>query len=97
MGRRRNSSSVTNLLSDIADDIKDFLDDEVIDRGRDTERDLRRAGRNWVDSDDDDDRTRRSRRGSGRGYRRDDDAVDELYEAVRALAKKVDQLAADKK
>ena len=49
----RNSSSVTNLFSNIVDDIKDFVDDEVIDRGRDTERDLRKVGRNWTDSDDD--------------------------------------------
>src|ERR1700758_3923962 len=71
---RRSNSGITNFLSDITDDIKDFLDDEVIDRGRDTERDLRRAGRNWVDSDDDD-RPRRSRR----GYRRDNDEIDELH------------------
>ncbi|HEY1966657.1 MAG TPA: hypothetical protein VGH89_01815 [Pseudonocardia sp.] len=84
MGRRRNSSSVTNFLSDIADDIKDFIDDELIDRGRDTERDLRKAGRNWVDSDDDGDR----------GSRRDD--VAELREAIKALSAKVDSLATKK-
>ena len=89
MGRRRNSSSITNLLSDIADDIKDFIDDEVIDRGRDTESDLRRAGRNWTDSDDDDDR--RGRRSS----RRDDD-LDDLRTAIKALAAKVDELGAKK-
>ncbi|HEY1974565.1 MAG TPA: hypothetical protein VGH89_41915 [Pseudonocardia sp.] len=81
---RRSSSSVTNFLSDIVDDIKDFVDDEVIDRGRDTERDLRKAGRNWFDSDDDD-----------RGSRRDD--VSELAAAVKALSAKVDELAAAKK
>ena len=79
---RRNSSSITNLLSDIIDDIKDFVDDEIIDRGRDTEKDLRKAARNWTDSDDDD-APRRSRRGD----------VDELHEAVAALTKKVDALA----
>jgi hypothetical protein len=88
----RRNSSVTNLLSDISDDIKDFLDDEVIDRGRDTESDLRRAARNWTDSDDDDDRGRRRSSRSRRGGRRDDD-VDELREAVVALTRKVDQLA----
>ena len=93
MARRRNSSSVTNLLSDITDDIKDFLDDEVIDRGRDTESDLRRAGRNWTDSDDDDRDSRRSRRGGGR---RDDD-IDELRDAITALTKKVNDLGAAKK
>jgi hypothetical protein len=76
---RRNSSSVTNLLSDLVDDVKDFLDDEIIDRGRDTERDLRKAGRNWFDSDDDD-----------RGSRRDE--ISELHEAVAALTAKVEQL-----
>jgi hypothetical protein len=88
---RRSNSGVTNFLSDIVDDIKDFLDDEVIDRGRDTERDLRRAGRNWTDSDDDR-YSRDSRRSRRRGYDRDDD-LDELREAVRILAKKVDQLS----
>jgi hypothetical protein len=78
---RRNSSSVTNLLSNIIDDVKDFVDDEIIDRGRDTERDLRKAGRNWTDSDDD---NRSSRRNSD---------VDDLHEAVAALAAKVDALA----
>jgi hypothetical protein len=48
----RSGSSVTNLLSTIVDDIKDFVDDEIIGRGRDTERDLRKAGRNWFDADD---------------------------------------------
>ncbi|HEY1971736.1 MAG TPA: hypothetical protein VGH89_27520 [Pseudonocardia sp.] len=84
MGRRRNSSSVTNFLSDIVDDIKDFVDDEIIDRGRDTERDLRKAGRNWFDSDDDD-----------RGTRRDE--ISELHAAIEALTAKVDELAAAKK
>jgi hypothetical protein len=88
--RRRDSSSVTNFLQDIADDIKDFVDDEVVDRGRDTERDLRRAGRNWVDSDDDDDRGRRSGRGG-------DDDIDELRAAIKELSKKVSELAKDKK
>jgi hypothetical protein len=82
---RRNSSSVTNFLSDIVDDIKDFIDDEVIDRGRDTERDLRKAGRNWTDSDDD----------NSRSGRRNDD-VAELREAVKALAAKIDAISTKK-
>jgi hypothetical protein len=91
---RRRSSSITNLLQDITDDIKDFIDDEVVDRGRDTERDLRRAGRNWTDSDDDDDdRGRRSRR---RGSSRRDDDMDELREAITALSKKVSELSEKK-
>jgi hypothetical protein len=85
MARRRSSSSVTDFLSDITDDIKDFIDDELVDRGRDTERDLRKAGRNWFD-DDDDDRPRRRRRG------RDED-LDELRDAIKALSAKVSQLA----
>lgn len=89
MGRRRSSSSVTNFLQDLSDDIKDFIDDEVVDRGRDTERDLRRAGRNWVDSDDDDDRGR-GRRGGGRDR---DDEIDELRDAIKALTAKVSELA----
>ena len=76
---RRNSSSLTNLLSDISDNIKDFIDDEVIDRGRDTERDLRKAGRNLTDSDDD-----------NRSSRNDD--VAELQAAIAALSKKIDSL-----
>jgi hypothetical protein len=76
---RRNSSSLTNLLSDIADNIKDFIDDEVVDRGRDTERDLRKAGRNLTDSDDD-----------NRSSRNDD--VAELQAAIAALSKKIDGL-----
>ena len=84
MGRRRNSSSITNLFSDIIDDIKDFVDDEIFDRGRDTERDLRKAARNWTDSDDDDAPRSRSRRSNN---------VDDLHEAVSALTKKVDALA----
>jgi hypothetical protein len=90
MARRRSSSSVTDFLSDLVDDIKDFVDDELIDRGRDTERDLRRAGRNWVDSDDDD--RPHSRRGS-----RGSDDIDELREAILALSKKVDELGSAKK
>jgi hypothetical protein len=87
MGRRRSSSSVTNLT----DDIKDFIDDELVERGRDTERDLRRAGRNWVDSDDDDDDDRgRGRRGSRRDR---DDEIDELRDAIKALTAKVSALA----
>ena len=78
---RRNSSSITNLLSNIVDDIKDFVDDEVIDRGRDTERDLRKAGRNWTDSDDD---------ASSSSSRSD---VNELAKAVEALSAKVDALS----
>jgi hypothetical protein len=84
MGRSRNSSSVINFLSDMVDDVKDFIDDEVIDRGRDTERDLRKAGRNWTDSDDD----------APRGPRNDD--VAELAAVVKALAVKVDELTAKK-
>jgi hypothetical protein len=80
---RRNSSSITNLFSDIIDDIKDFVDDEIFDRAKDTEKDLRKAARNWTESDDDDDAPRRSRRGD----------VDDLHEAVAALTKKVDALA----
>ncbi len=79
---RRNSSSVTNLLSNIIDDVKDFVDDEIIDRGRDTERDLRKAGRNWTDSDDD--------APSGKAD------VSELADAVAALTAKVDALATKK-
>jgi hypothetical protein len=92
---RRSNSGVTNFLSDIMDDIKDFLDDEVIDRGRDTERDLRRAGRNWTDSDDDYGRGRRRGR-SGRRYR-DDDEFDELRDAVVTLSRKVDQMSSGKR
>ena len=77
---RRNSSSVTNLLSNIVDDIKDFVDDEVVDRAKDTERDLRKAGRNWTDSDDD--------APSGRNG-----DLDDLKAAVAALTAKVDALA----
>ncbi|HTK62469.1 MAG TPA: hypothetical protein VL595_08835 [Pseudonocardia sp.] len=76
---RRNSSSITNLLSNIVDDIKDFVDDEVIDRGRDTERDLRKAGRNWTDSDDDAPSNRAD--------------INELAKAVEALSAKVDALS----
>jgi hypothetical protein len=78
----RNSSSVTSLFSNIVDDIKDFVDDEVIDRGRDTERDLRKVGRNWTDSDD-----YATSGGSD---------VIELAKAVAALTAKVDALAAKK-
>ena len=77
---RRNSSSLTNLLSDITDNIKDFIDDEIVDRGRDTERDLRKAGRNWTDSDDD----------APSGSSSD---VEDLKAAVAALTAKVDALA----
>jgi len=76
---RRNSSSITNLLSNIVDDIKDFVDDEVIDRSKDTERDLRKAGRNWTDSDDDAD----ARGGD----------TDDLRAAIAELSKKVDALS----
>jgi hypothetical protein len=75
---RRNSSSITNLLSNIVDDIKDFVDDEVIDRTKDTEKDLRKVGRNWTDSDDDT---------STSG-----DDVADLRAAITALTKKVDAL-----
>ena len=80
MARRRSSSSVTNLLSGIADDLKDFVDDEVIDRGRDTERDLRRAGRNLTDSRDDDRSTR-------------DDEIAALRAAISSLSDKIGKLA----
>jgi hypothetical protein len=83
MARRR--GSVTDFLQDLTDDIKDFIDDELIVRGRDTERDLRRAGRNWSD-DDDDNRPRRARRG------RDED-LDELRDAIKALNAKICALA----
>jgi hypothetical protein len=86
MGRRRSSSNLTNFLSDIVDDVKDFVDDEIIDRGRDTERDLRKAGRNWFDSDDED---------NSRGSRNDD--VTELHEAVKALTAQVNELVGAKK
>ena len=79
----RNSSSITNLLSNIVDDIKDFVDDEVVDRAKDTEKDLRKAGRNWTDSDDD----------APAGRSND---TSELAVAVAALTKKVDALAAKK-
>jgi hypothetical protein len=85
MGRRRSSTSVTNFLQDISDDVKDFIDDEVVERGRDTERDLRRASRNVVDSDDKADRRRGS---SGR-----DEDIQELRDAIRELSKKVSELA----
>jgi hypothetical protein len=83
LARRRSSSSVTNLLSGIADDIKDFVDDEVIDRGRDTERDLRRVGRNLTESRDDD-------RG-GRSTR--DDEIAQLRAAISSLSDKIGKLA----
>jgi hypothetical protein len=73
----RNGSSVTNLFSDVVDNIKDFVDDEVIDRAKDSEKDLRKAGRNWTDSDSD---------SSGSD-------LDELKDAVAALTAKVDALA----
>ena len=82
MARRRGAGSVTDLLQGISDDIKNFLDDEVVERGRDTERDVRRAGRNWTDSDD-----RGGRRSRGR-----DDELDDLRDAIRALTAKVDEL-----
>jgi hypothetical protein len=77
---RRNSSSLTNLLSDIADNIKDFIDDEVVDRTKDTERDLRKVGRNWTDSDDD------------ATSSRNDDVAD-LQSAIAALSAKIDSLS----
>ena len=79
----RNSSSVTSLFSNIVDDIKDFVDDEIVDRGKDTERDLRKVGRNWTDSDDD---APSSKSGDTK----------DLAAAVAALTKKVDALAAKK-
>ena len=77
---RRNSSSLTNLLSDIADNIKDFIDDEVVDRAKDTERDVRKAGRNLTDSDDD------------ATSSRSDDVAD-LQAAIAALNDKIDSLS----
>jgi hypothetical protein len=94
MSSRRSNTGITDFLSDLVDDIKDFLDDEILDRGRDTERDLRRTGRNWTDSDDD--RGRRSRSRSSRGGRgTDHQDVDELKQALLALARKIDALDAD--
>ncbi|HTK61648.1 MAG TPA: hypothetical protein VL595_04695 [Pseudonocardia sp.] len=78
----RNSSSVTSLFSNIVDDIKDFVDDEIVDRGRDTERDLRKVGRNWTDSDD--------------AAASSSSDVNELAKAVAALSAKVDALSAKK-
>jgi hypothetical protein len=72
----RNSSSVTNLFSDIVDNIKDFVDDEVIDRAKDSEKDLRKAGRNWTDSESSSDLDELK------------DAVAALTAKVDALAKK---------
>ena len=95
MGRRRSGSSVTHLLSDITDNVKDFVDDEVLDRGRGTERDLRRAGRNWTDSDSDRDAT--AKRSAEQSTSRRGDEVGELREAIRALSKKIDALAETKK
>ena len=83
MSGRRSNTGVTNFLSDLVDDIKDFLDDEVLDRGRDTERDLRRTGRNWTDSDDD--RGGRSRSAAGRD-------LEELKRTIRALSRKIEAL-----
>jgi hypothetical protein len=88
MSGRRSSTGITDFLSDLVDDIKDFLDDEVLDRGRDTERDLRRTGRNWTDSDDD-------RRRSGRSRNADDRDLGELKRAIRTLTRKIDALEAD--
>jgi len=91
---RRSNSSATNFLSDIVDDIKDFLDDEIIDRGRDTERDIRRAGRNWTDSDDDrGSRRSTGRRSDGRRSSGGNDDLDDLRDAVVALSRKVDDLS----
>ncbi len=90
MGRRR-GSSVTNLLQDVTDNVKDFVDDEIIDRGRATERDLRKTGRNWFDSDDDD-KAEAARRSGGRSSE-----VAELKAAIEALTAKVNELAATKK
>jgi hypothetical protein len=78
----RSDRGVTDTLSNITDDTKDFVDDEIIDRGRDTERDLRRAGRNWTHSEDD-------RRG---GRSRQSIDTNELRTAINELSKKVDDL-----
>jgi hypothetical protein len=91
---RRSSSGVTGFLSDIVDDVKDFVDEDVLDRTRDAERDLRRAGRNWTDSDD---RGRRSRDSAG-GRDRDRDGgreqeMEELRRAIRSLADKINTLS----
>jgi hypothetical protein len=88
MARRRSSRSVTGFLQDISDDIKDFIDDEVVERSRDTERDLRRAGRNLVDDEDD----RDPRRGQASSSR--DQELDELRDAIKLLSQKVSELAA---
>lgn len=95
--RRRRNSGFLNLIGDIFDDVKDFVDDEILDRGRDTERDLRRAGRNWTDEDygrvhDDRDYDRRHRR-RGRRRRRDDDELTEIREALQALTQKISEIA----
>jgi hypothetical protein len=84
MARRK--GSVVNFLQDITDDIKDFVDDEVIDRGRNAERDLRKAGRNFFDYDDED------VRGSSRN-----DEIDELRSAIKQLSAQVSELAGAKK
>ena len=89
MSSRRSSTGITDFLSDLIDDIKDFLDDDILDRGRDTERDLRRTGRNWTDSDDD----RGWRRsGSRRSRSASDRDVNDLKRAIRALTRKIDAL-----
>jgi hypothetical protein len=88
--RRRRDGGIINFLGNIFDDVYDFVDDEILDRGWDTERDLRRAGRNWTDSYDDyhyDDRSRSARH---RRYRRYE--IDDLRDAVAALSRTVSVL-----
>ena len=98
---RRSSTSLTDFFSDVVDEVKDFVDDDVLDRTRDAERDLRRAGRNWTDSDDD--RGRRTRVPRDRVLRdggprdRDrsspDEDIDDLRRAIKALGDKINSLS----
>jgi hypothetical protein len=84
MAKRK--GSVVNFLQDLTDDIKDFLDDEVIDRARTAERDVRKAGRNAFDYNDE---------RADSGSRGDD--IAELREALKTLSAQVGELAAAKK
>jgi hypothetical protein len=85
--RRRRNGGIFNLLGDLFDDVYDFIDEDILDRGRDAERDLRRTGRNWTDSYDDDDRPRRARR---RRYTRYE--VEELREEIEILSRQISAL-----
>jgi len=91
---------VTDFLSDMVDDVKDFVDDDILDRTRGVERDVRRAGRNWTDSDDDGavrtDADRADAVRSAEGSRTTgsaSDEIDELRQAIRALAEKINGLS----